>query len=271
MMRRPPRSTLFPYTTLFRSTTTELQFDGRLTNIAIQYKNPELIADLAIPQTPASKKTGKYKTYTKNERFTVPPTYVGPKSEPNEVAWSTSEGTFTCEDHGLQEFVSNEEIDNAEAPIQPQADTTEFVTNLVQLAKEKAVADAIFDASNYAAGNQADIAAGWATLSDDALDDIETGIDACFIPPNIMVMGIETWRKLARNEKILAAVKGTLKPQSMKSGSITVPAVNQQEFAEYLGLDAVLIGRARINTARSEEHTSELQSHSFISYAVVCL
>src|ERR1051326_9213342 len=30
-------------------------------------------------------------------------------------------------------------------------------------------------------------------------------------------------------------------------------------------------GRRRLHEGRSEEHTSELQSHSFISYAVFCL
>jgi len=234
----------------------EMQFDGRLTNMSVQYTNPEYIADLAVPILSVPKKTGKYKTYAKDERFTVPPSYVGPKGDPNEVEWSTSEGTFTCEDHGFKEFISQEEIDDADVPLQPMADTTNFVTDLTMLAKEKRVADAVFNASNYAAGNQVDIAAGWATLSDDALTDIETGIDACFLPPTIMVMGLPTWRKLARNEKILAAVKGTLKPQAIKAGGVAAPEVNAQELAEYLGLEAVLIGRARINTAKKGQTAS---------------
>ena len=76
------------------------------------------------------------------------------------------------------------------------------------------------------------------------------------MPPNVMVMGIETWRKLSRNEKVLAAVKGTLKPQALKTGGIAAPAVNQQELAEYLGLNAVLIGRSRINTAKRGQTAS---------------
>ena len=228
----------------------ELQFDGRLSNVAIQYNNPEYIADLVIPPTTVPKKLGKFKTYAKDERFTVPPTYVGPKSEANEVEWTTGEDTYTCEDHGLQEFVGNEEIDNAEAPLQPMRDTTEFVVGLLQLAKEIRAAAAIFATGNYAAGNQVDIEGGWATLSDDALTDIEAGIDACFVPPNVMVMGLPTWRKLSRNQTVLAAVKGTLAPQAMRGAGVARPQVNQAELAEYLGLDAVLVGRARENTAK---------------------
>lgn len=237
-------------------TPTELQFDGRLSNVSIQYKNPEYIAELVLPPTPVAKKTGTFKKYDKDERFTLPPTIVGHKSVPNEVEWSTSEDTFKCLDFGLEEFVSNEEVENAEAPFQPLSDTTDFVTNLVLLDKEKQAADAVFLAANYGANNQFDVEGGWNTLSDDALTDIEVGIDACFEPPNVMVMGLPTWRKLSRNEKILAAVKGTLKAQSLKTGKIIAPAANQQELAEYLGLDAVLVGRSRINTAKKGQAAS---------------
>lgn len=234
----------------------ELQFDGRLANVSIQYNNPEYIAELVLPPTPVPKKEGVFKKYDKNERFTLTPTIVGHKSEPNDVEWSSTEDTFKCLDFGLQEYISNEEVDNAEAPFQPLSDTVDFVTNLVLLDKEKQVANAVFLDANYGSANKVDIAAGWNTLSDDALTDIEVGIDACFEPPNVMVMGLPTWRKLSRNEKILAAVKGTLKPQSMKTGKITEPAANQQELAEYLGLDAVLVGRSRINTAKKGQTAS---------------
>ncbi len=234
----------------------ELQFDGRLANVSIQYKNPEYISELVLPPTPVPHKTGKFKKYDKDERFTLPPTIVGPKGQPNEVEWSSSEDTFTCLDYGLEEFVSEEEVANAEAPFQPLSDTSEFVTNLVLLDKEKQTADAVFLDANYGSSNKFDVEGAWATLSDDALTDIEVGIDACFEPPNVMVMGLPTWRKLSRNEKILAAVKGTLKPQSMKTGKITEPAANQQELAEYLGLDAVLVGRSRINTAKKGQTAS---------------
>lgn len=236
---------------------TDLQFQPGLSNVAIQYSNPEYIADLVVPPTPVTKKKDKFKKYDKDERFTIPSTLVGPKSIPNEVEWSVSEDSFECVDYGLEEFVSTEDIDNADAPIQPMSDTTEFVTNLVLLDKEKQVADAVFNANNYGANNQTDIAGGWATLSDDVLTDLEVGIDACFMPPNVLALGIETWRKVARNEKILAAVKGTLAPQSIKSpGGVAMPAVNQAELAAYLGLDAVLVGRARINTAKKGQTAS---------------
>ena len=40
---------------------------------------------------------------------------------------------------------------------------------------------------------------------------------------------------------------------------------------QVLGICSALAITVQVKQARSEEHTSELQSHSFISYAVFCL
>ena len=227
-----------------------LQFDGRLTNIALQYKNPEYIADLVLPPIPVPQKKFTYKVYDKKDRFTVPDTRVGPKSQPNEVDFGVTDATGTCLDYGLQEFVSQEDIDNAEAPITPMADAAECITQLMAIDREARIADALNTAGNYTT-TSADLAGAWTTLATDVLAALLTGMDACFAPPNILVMGLNCWRVVSRNEKILAAVKGTgaRSPQIMKSGPLSAPSASQQELADFLGLDAVLVGRAKRNTA----------------------
>lgn len=221
--------------------TAQLQFDGRLSNVSIQYHNEELVADRVLPRKQVNQKVGKYKKYGKDERFTVPSTLVGPKSNPNEVEWSTSEDSYECLDYGLEEFLSKQEEDNAEAPFSPQSDTTEFVTGLVELDREIRAATVVFNAANYPAANKVDINGGtdWNTLSNDAVAHIETGIDACFMRPNIAVMGLDVWRKLRRNEKILAAIKGTLREAT----------VTQDELAKYFGLEEVIVGQSKVNSA----------------------
>jgi len=235
-----------------------LQYDGRLTNIALQYKNPEYVADFIVPPIPVPNKKFTYKKYDKKDRFTVPDTRVGAKAEPNEVDFGVTEMTGTCLDYGLKEFVSNEDIDNAETPITPLADAAEVVAQLMGLDREIRVATQVYTAANYA--TTIDIAGAWATLTTDILAQLLTGIDACFAPPNVLAMGIPTWRAVSRNEKILAAVKGTLSPQMIKSGKLVAPAVNQLELAEFLGLDAVIVGRAKRNTANE----GQTEAYSFV-------
>lgn len=230
---------------------TELQFDGRLTNVSKQHNNPELIADLLIPPTPVSQKTGLFKTYTKANRFTVPSTRVGPKSVPNEVEWTSGEETYTCEDQALQEFLNQEEVDNAETPFSAQSDTTEFVTNLIRLAREIRMMEFITEADNYAATT--DAAGTWGTADDgDVLDDIHTAIDACFMPPNVMVMDRATFRNVSTNTIMIRSVQGTVTQQIIGSdlgnGAVGIRA---PQLAAFFGLDRVLIGTANRNTANA--------------------
>ena len=48
------------------------------------------------------------------------------------------------------------------------------------------------------------------------------------------------------------------------------PTINKA-YLEYAGNKAESVRKLKRTSIRSEEHTSELQSHSFISYAVFCL
>jgi len=228
----------------------ELQFDGRLSNVAIGYTNEEFIADRLLEPVAVAKKTGKYKKYNRPERFTIPNTLVGPKAIPAEIDWGTTEDTFTCDDYGLEEYLTQEAIDNAETPIQAETNTINTLMMLIGADKEVQAHAAVFNASNYAAGNQADENGTWATLSTDVLTRLEAGVDACVLRPNVLVMDPPTWRKVSRNDKILAAIKGTLNPQNIKGGSTAQPVVQQNELATFLGLEKVLVGWARYNTAK---------------------
>ena len=74
--------------------------------------------------------------------------------------------------------------------------------------------------------------------------------------------------------------------QHTAAGTLEVRAQSLTRFLRWLGPEATPEGLSTLNPAgvegfflshaqdagrRSEEHTSELQSHSFISYAVFCL
>src|SRR5256885_10720704 len=48
MIRRPPRSTLFPYTTLFRSRG-DAVFDSRLLQLLATQESPAVLVDSAVP------------------------------------------------------------------------------------------------------------------------------------------------------------------------------------------------------------------------------
>lgn len=221
-------------------TTTNLQFDGRLTDVAVQYRNEAFIADQVMPRKPVSKKEFTYKIYNKRDMFQIPVTNLEKNDEANEVNWDVTEATGTCKGHGLKHFVSQDDIDNAETPFNALTDGVNIVMELLALAREKRVKDLVFTAANYG-GNTTDIdgATDWNDLSNDADATIQAGIDACFLPPTHAVMGEDVWKKLRRNEVLIAIIRGTLSAQE----------VTAEEVARHYNLQGLLIGKAKYSTA----------------------
>jgi hypothetical protein len=195
--------------------------------------------------------------YSQAEEFQIDDALVGPNSEPNEIDYKVTEDTFAADDYALVMYVSQEAIDNADAPLSPLRVATEKAMRHLMRRRERRVAQAILNTANYAAANQIDINAGWNTLTTDIVSQILTGIDACAAPPNVMVMDVATWRKVSRNTPLLAAAKGTLREQIIsqtrgpaKTGSLeSSDAVSVPQLAEFLGLDYVFVGAAQYATS----------------------
>ena len=237
-------------------TPTDLSYSPGLTQIAIEYKNKNLVADLAVPPTRHSAKSGKYKSYSVYDVFGIEGGAIGPTSQADEVDFDVTETAFAMDDFGFVGYVSQQAIDNADSPIQPFAAMTRKVTNKVLLKRERRVAQAILNTSNYAAGNQLDVAGAWAADVSVATGvtwgQLLTGLDACAAPPNVFVMDIATFRALQKAFSVLSAIKGTLAPQFVeqstgpgKTGSLMVPdAIFCPALAQALGVDRVLVGSA---------------------------
>ncbi|MCO6436541.1 MAG: hypothetical protein J5J06_05590 [Phycisphaerae bacterium] len=237
---------------------TDLSFSPALTKIAVEYQNRRLIADQVLPLMPHSAKSGKFKSYDQYPQFDIEGGLLGPNGQADEIEYKVSETEFAMDDYGLKGWVSQQEINNAEAPMKPMADMTRKVTEKTLRLRERRVALAVLNASNYAAGNQVDVAGGWTTTTTDAWGALLTGLDACAEYPNVMVMDLATFRKLQVNQTILAAIKGTLAPQFIeqtqgpaKTASAFIPdSVFCPALAQALGLDRVVIGGAKYATSK---------------------
>src|ERR1051326_3026706 len=76
------------------------------------------------------------------------------------------------------------------------------------------------------------------------------------------------------NEDVAGGVFTSAGNDWFASIKLTTLSGTGENFVVLYGMDGSGNGYsflARMNPGRSEEHTSELQSHSFISYAVFCL
>lgn len=223
----------------------------KLTAIAIAYRNPDiaLIGDAVLPRTPTDQEF-KWLNYDLAQGFTVPDTRVGRKSAPGEVEFSATEVQDKVEDHGLDDLVPNEDIDADNQGVDPLGTATMYLTNLVNLAREIRVANAVFNTASFAAGNQATLSgtSQWSdTANSDPVAAIGDALDVPVMRPNIAVFGQATWTKLRRHPKIVQAVKGTAQGAGI---------VSRQEFADLFELQDVLVGAGFVNQAKKGQAVS---------------
>lgn len=214
-----------------------------LTAISIAYKNPDiaLIADSVLPRTPTDQEF-KWLEYDLAQGFTVPDTKVGRKSAPNEVDFSATEKNDKVVDYGLDDVVPNEDIDADNQGVDPLGTSTAYLTNLVNLGREKRVADLVFNAGTYRPGLVQTLSgtSQWSNVDSDPVEQIGDMLDTPVMRPNIAVFGQQTWTKLRRHPKIVYAIKGTT-----QGGMVT-----RQEFADLFELQELLVGAGFANQAK---------------------
>jgi len=213
-----------------------------LTAIAMAYRNTELIADSVLPITTVGKQEFKYIVYDKADRYTIPDTKVGRKSRPNEVEFGATEKTESTEDHALDDPVPQADIENAPPNFDPLGNATEGIMDLIQLRREKAVADLVFDANNYATANKETLAGTdqWSDgANSDPIADITDAIESMIMRPNRLVVGSQVMIQLARHPKVLKAIH--------KSSGDTGVA-RRSDLEELFELE-ILVGKAHHNSA----------------------
>lgn len=221
-----------------------------LTAVAVAYRNASLIADMVLPRVPVGKKEFRWQKYALADSFTLPDTKVGRKGQPALVEFGSTEVNDACLDYGLDDLVPNDDIAQAEGGQDPLALATTRLTELVALDRERRVANLVFAAGTYAAGNQQTLS-GTSQFSDftnsDPLGVILAALDACVMRPNEAVFGQAVWTKFRQHPKVVKAVLGN-------AGDSGV--VSRQAVAELLELQAIHVGQGFLNTAKPGQTAS---------------
>lgn len=226
--------------------TKSLHVDAVLSNLSVKYRNAAMIWASLMPVIKVGKRSDKFFKYNKADSYKLADDKIGPKSLPNEMDWGVSEDNYSVKDHALGDWLPQEVIDNADNPLQPEIDTNDFLNMLMDIAQEKRVADIIFAAGSYPAGNKVQLAGNdqWGGSTDDPIDDIQTAIEACFIRANTLVFGVDTWLKFRKLPEILDACK------AVAGATLRGGMASGQEVAQLFEVEQVLVGRSRYITSK---------------------
>jgi len=226
---------------------------ARLTAIALAYRNPDvaLIADDVLPRTPTAEEF-RWLKYDLAQGFTVPDTRVGRKSMPNQVDFQATDETSRVEDHGLDDWVPNRDIEIAAAQgegIDPEGMATQYLSNLVQLAREQRVAALVHNSASYPVAQVSTLSgtSQWSHADSDPTVAISNALDVPVMRPNIGAIGQQAWTVLRRHPKLVQAVKGT----NQGAGQIT-----RQEFCDFFEIQQLNVGASFVNSAKRGQTAS---------------
>lgn len=226
-----------------------LHIDSALSNLSVRYKNEAMIGLDVMPIVKVQKRSDKYFIYSMGDSYTLADDYIGPKALPNEMDWGVANTNYSVTDHAFGDWLPEEDIENADVPLQPEVDTNDYLNLLLDIAEENRISGTVFNAANYPASNQVTLPNGsdyqWSAANSTPIEDIQTAIESCFMRANTLVFGIEAWMALRSNPQILDAVKGATRFQAAGGGMATI-----SEVADLFEVKKLLVGRARFNSAK---------------------
>lgn len=239
----------------FSLSNSSVHVDVPLTNLAMAITNRDFIADSVMPVVRVQKDSNKYFKYDPDTYYEEQETLLlGSEATPGRIRYKISTGSYSCQDYGLMDFVSQKEIQNADAPIDPLKSATRILKNRLMLARERRVAAKVFNASNYGSNTAAlSGSSQWDNASSDPVQAILDAIEACYVRPNVMVIGAQVWQKLQNNAKMTALVYNraatSLGPTPLRPTLATLAAAFE--------LDAVYVGRSLYNTNREGQTSAK--------------
>lgn len=221
-----------------------LQQSQVLSNLSIQYHNDEFIGTRLMPVVSVPKMSGEWYVHNKRDRLSGPDDYVGTRSKANEITENRSLDGYSCKPYALQNWISELDLQNQDAPLNEMADLTQSVNDVLDLKEELRIAAIMCNPLNFPGQTSAltgvdrwDVATGDPqTDINDALDSVWGGIGGT---KTVAYMGMSVMRALQTHPKIVALFSGA------GAGGISSAQVKSL-FPE---IDEFLVGRARKDSA----------------------
>jgi len=222
------------------------QIDKLLTGVLMSFRPVGFIADQVFAQVQHSQYSGKLGKLT-NAHLRIQNTIMGGKGAARRIdVIVRSTDSFEIESHGLEGLVTPRDEKNVEDPFDAQKEETETLGLVLQIGKEKSVADSLTSTSVV---TQNVTLSGAAQFSDyansDPLAKFETAIatieDAVGVEPNTAIMNNKVRRILRRHPAIIEFIRGKVQPGAK---------LNDSELAEALGVERILVGGAKYNSAK---------------------
>jgi len=120
---------------MFNVQKANVKVDQFLTALAQKYENAEFVGRDLMAEYTVVKESDKYRIFKKDGWFTGAPKKAdGAITE--EATLSYDEGSYTTYERAIKDIVTDRAMQNADAPVRPKIDTTNFLTEKILLSHE---------------------------------------------------------------------------------------------------------------------------------------
>lgn len=224
-----------------------VHIDEVLTNISIAWPNTQQMAGAQLfPSVTVRKQSDKYYIFGREMWLPENGDVRAPGAIANEIpGLQVSLDTYYAQEHALQVPVTDEERENADAPLAPDRDGTELVTSRIMLGREIAMKTLATTTSNYASTNTTTLSgtAQWNDYANsDPIANLRTAKSAIhariFLEPNLGVIPYQVMTTLEDHPDFLERIK-------YSERAIFSPEL----LAAVLGLQKVVVPGCGFNSA----------------------
>lgn len=229
------------------STGADLHIDGLLTELAINYRPQNFIADMIAPVIPVQKQSDAYPVFSRAEFFAVEDAERAPRAEAKKVQRSVSSAQYLCRNYALGYDVPIEDLANMDSALRFELDqgASQYLIGKLQLAKEKRVLTLATNTANVASVHV--VNSLWSVNGSNAGDPFiaiemakERFRSYTGQPANSILFGYSAWSQFRRNYWTRNLVKG-----ANNGGGF----VSRQQAQELMELDRFLVSEALYSTA----------------------
>lgn len=230
----------------------DVHIDAILTNISTAYiQRSGFIANQVFPVVPVDKQSNKFFVYNKGDWFRDEAEIRGDGMESVASGYTLSTDTYSCDVYSIAKDIGYQLLANADAPLNPKRDATEFVTQRLLLKQEKDWVSTFFKTSVWGQTDQTGVSGAPTTnqfrqwsdyVNSDPLVDVEgwkeTILASTGMMPNTLVLGYQVYRQLKNHPDVVDRFKYT-------SSSI----VTTDMLSALFDVERVLVASAVENTA----------------------
>lgn len=216
----------------------DVHIDVALSNLSIKYQNAELVGERLFPCLTVDKDSNKYFIYGK-ENLRTYKTKRAPGTRASSMDWSVSSDSYKCEEYALEHPIADEVRNEADAPLKPETDASEMLTDTLLLDHEARIAALALTTGSYASGHAGAAAKKWDDYTaSDPIEDVRA-MNALIHgkimrPANTLLLGKQVYEVLRNHPAVL----GRLSVNEMRK-------VTLQMLAELFDVQEVLVGGAR--------------------------